>query len=100
MNISFFFELVGLFGGILLGVDLVPQVYHTIVSNSTKDISLLWQFLHLLGLSMLYTYSIYFNLWSIYIPGSLEIISILILIFYKIKNDGCFSNNNDKNQEV
>ena len=100
MNISFFFELVGLFGGILLGIDLVPQVYHTIVSNSTKDISLLWQFLHLFGLSMLYSYAIYFNLWSIYIPGSLEIISILILIFYKIKNDGFFSNNNDKNQEV
>jgi len=98
MNISFFFELVGLFGGILLGIDLIPQVFQTIVSNSTKDISLLWQFLHLFGLSMLYSYAIYFNRWSIYIRGSLEIISILILIFYKIKNYGCFSNNNDENQ--
>ena len=99
MNISFFFELVGLFGGILLGLDLIPQVFHTIVSNSTKDISLLWQFLHLFVLSLLYSYAIYFNLWSIYIPGTLEIISIFVLIFYKIKNDGCFSNN-DKNLEV
>ena len=90
--------MIGLFGGIILGLDLIPQVYLTITTNSTKDISLLWQLLHLLGLSLLYTYSLYFNLWSIYIPGSLELISILVLIIYKIKNEGC-SIINKKNEE-
>ena len=88
MNSDFIFKLIGLFGGIFLGICLMPQVYRTIKTNSTKDLSLIWQFLYLIGLSLLYIYALYFNLWSLYIPGSFELLCIIILIIYKIKNDG------------
>ena len=58
MDVDFIFELIGLFGGIFLGICLMPQVYRTIKTNSTKDISLIWQILYLIGLSLIYTYTI------------------------------------------
>ena len=88
MDLDLIFKLIGLFGGIFLGVCLIPQVYRTIKTNSTKDISLIWQILYLIGLSLLYIYALYFNLWSLYIPSSFELLCIIILIIYKIKNDG------------
>ena len=95
---DFFFKIVGLIGGIFLGICLIPQVYKTIVTKSTKDISLIWQLLYSTGLGLLYIYSLYFGLWSLYIPCSFEIICIFILIIYKIKNDGC--NFEEINEEV
>ena len=88
MNNDFIFKIIGLVGGIFLGICLMPQVYKTIKTNSTKDISLIWQILCLIGLSLLYVYALYFNLWSLYIPATFEITCIIILIIYKIKNEG------------
>ena len=85
---DFIFKIVGLVGGIMLGICLFPQVYKTIKTESTEDISLAWQILYSIGLTLLFVYSLYFNLWSLYIPASFEILCIYFLTIYKIYKEG------------
>ena len=97
MNFDYIVNFIGLFGGILLGICLFPQVYKTIKTKSTKDISLEWQILYSIGLSLIYIYALYYQLWPMYIPATFEIICIYFLTIYKIYNDGCsfsYQNNN------
>ena len=53
MNIDTYFKIIGLVGGIFLGICLFPQVYKTIKTKTTEDISLSWQLLYSLGLTLI-----------------------------------------------
>ena len=85
---EFIYKLIGCFGGFLLGFCLIPQIIKSIKTKSTKDISYCWTIIYSLGLSLLITYSLYFNMWSIYAPAFLELFCIVLLFILKI----CFEN--------
>ena len=89
MNLNIIFEISGYSGGFILGGCLIPQIYQSIKTNSTKDISLVWTLMYSLGLILLMCYSIYNNLLAVYIPGLVELFCLYILIFLKIKYDYC-----------
>jgi len=75
-------------GGAILGICLLPQVWKCLVYKSTKDLSLLWQMLYSIGLTLLWSYAVYFGLWNLYIPASVEVACIYSLLFMKIRNEG------------
>jgi len=85
MKIEHLFKLTGLTGGVILGLCLFPQVYKTYRTKSTKDISYSWTFLYGFGMFMMLLYGLYFQLWPAFIPGVIEFLMILILIFLKYK---------------
>ncbi len=88
-TIELLFKTVGLVGGLLLGFCLIPQIIKSIRTESTNDIAYSWTIIYALGLIMLITYGIYFELWSIYAPACLELVCIIILFFLKLHYDGC-----------
>ena len=82
-------DIIGLTGGFIIGLGLIPQIVKVIKTKSTKDLSYFWQILYMLGISMNIIYSIYFNLWSIYIPASLEFTCVFIIFNYKLCIEKC-----------
>lgn len=83
-NNTIIFNTINIVGGILLMIGFIPQLYKSIIYKSTKDISFGWLFLSLLGLIMVDIKSIYVKDWTYYIPISIEIVFILILIIFKV----------------
>ena len=81
-------DAMGYAGGFILGVCLLPQVYTTIKTRTTDTISLSWQLLYLIGLSLIQAYSLYNNLMPMYIPGFVELVCVIFLTFTKIRTDG------------
>jgi len=98
-NLSIYFEIAGYSGGFILGFCLMPQIYQAITTKSTKDISLYWELLYGLGLSLLLAYAIFNKLLVVYIPGLVELVCILILIFLKIKYD-YINKKDDENENL
>ena len=64
-------------------IIIIPQIIKSIRTASTNDIAYSWTIIYALGLIMLITYGIYFELWSIYAPACLELVCIIILFFLK-----------------
>ena len=78
-------DTVGYAGGIILGICLIPQIIKIYQTKKVDNISYIWQFLYILGISLHLYYGIYYNLLPIYIPTVIELILILIMLFMKIK---------------
>ena len=57
------FEWLGLIGGASISASLVPQLWKTLESRSTADLSWAWQFIYIFGLSLALAYGLRFNLW-------------------------------------
>ena len=76
-------EYIGYSGGIILSICLLPQIYIIIKTKKVDNISYMWQFLYILGISLHLYYAIYHNLAPIYIPTIIELFFILVLLFLK-----------------
>lgn len=74
---------VGYASGIILSICLTPQIYKVIKSKKVNDISYVWQFLYILGLSLHLYYSIFYKLIPIYIPCMIELLFIILLTVLK-----------------
>jgi len=59
---TFFIELTGYIAAIIMAISLMPQVYKSWKTKSTKDISIGWNSLYLLGMVF----------WIIYATGILS----------------------------
>lgn len=84
---------IGYSGGIILSICLIPQIYTIIKSKNVDNISYLWQFMYITGISLHLYYSIYYNLLPILIPTIIELCMVFILLFLKI-----IFNNKKQNQ--
>lgn len=80
-------ETIGLTGSIMFGICIIPQVYQTIKTKSTKGINKYFLYTWLIGdiLSIIYTIGISaFPLLYNYVPS---LISVVILLYYYRKSN-------------
>jgi len=89
-----FFDSLGLIGGIIFTVCNIPQLVKIIKSKSSKDISLASLILYLIGSTLILVYGIYFELFAIYIPCSIEVLFEVVLVVLK-----CFYDNRKETAE-
>jgi uncharacterized protein with PQ loop repeat len=76
---------IGYCGGIILSVCLIPQIFKVYKTKDAENISYLWQFLYIIGISLHLYYGVYYNLLPIFIPTIIELCWILVLLILKIK---------------
>lgn len=74
---------IGYSSGIILSVCLLPQLIKTIKTKDVENISYIWQFMYIIGLSLHFVYSLYYNLLPIYIPCIIELLFIIFLTILK-----------------
>ena len=58
----------GYAGGIVLSICLFPQILKVMKTREVSNISYVWQFMYIFGLSLHFVYGIYYDLLPIYIP--------------------------------
>jgi uncharacterized protein with PQ loop repeat len=74
---------IGYSGGMILSICLVPQIYQIIKTKQVDNISYLWQFMYIVGISLHLFYAVYLELLPIYIPTIIELIFIITLTIMK-----------------
>lgn len=77
-------EYIGYSGGFILSLCLIPQIYLVIKTKEVENISYIWQFLYILGISLHLYYSIFYRIKVIYIPTIIELCLVFILLFLKL----------------
>jgi MtN3 and saliva related transmembrane protein len=80
MNVD---DILGLIGGFILGVQLLPQIYTTIKQRDARNISSVYLSLKICGLSLMTFYAVKTNQISLYIPTSTSICLSLTLLSLK-----------------
>mmetsp|Transcript_7695 Transcript_7695/g.13231 ORF Transcript_7695/g.13231 Transcript_7695/m.13231 type:complete len:170 (+) Transcript_7695:339-848(+) len=90
-------NLLGLGGGTLMSIMMIPQLWQVYKTKSAKDLA--WGFLinYFVGISMLCSFSFGKGLWSLYIPQSLEVVMVLLQILMKLRYDRRASIGNEEN---
>lgn len=79
-------DVIGYIGGFLLCTNLVPQLYHSVTTNSSKDISILFLLLNQSGLTL---YTIYGFAESVYVlafPAFVSVVLNTLLMLLKWKH--------------
>ena len=77
------YNYVGLIGSLILSFSIIPQVYKTFKSKSAEDLSYKWLVSTVIGLTLVNIYAVNFNLWSLYIPGFMELLFVIVLFYLK-----------------
>jgi uncharacterized protein with PQ loop repeat len=77
-------DIVGLFGGSLIALSLVPQVWKAHKTQRAEDISYSYQCIYIVGTTFLNIYAFMLGLWPVYIPAVLEEVLIIILTIQKV----------------
>ena len=83
------FDILGYFGSSLLTIMMYPQVYLTIKTNKTDDLSINFVVLNFIATICLVPYSIYYNIIPIAIANISLLICNFILLSLYIKNTFC-----------
>jgi len=65
MNVN---DIVGLIGGLILGIQLLPQICKTVKQRDARNISSVYLSLNICGLSLMTFYAVKTNQMSLYIP--------------------------------
>jgi uncharacterized protein with PQ loop repeat len=76
----------GYFGSCMIGIMLIPQVYLTMKTKKTDDISLEFLLMNMLAVFSMLPYSIYFKLYPVIIANSSVGLCNSILLYYKLQN--------------
>ena len=74
---------IGISGGLVLSVCLIPQIIKVIQTHEVENISYSWQLMYIIGLSLHLTYALYYMLLPIYIPTCIELSFIILLTILK-----------------
>jgi uncharacterized protein with PQ loop repeat len=82
----FLFNTLGYIGSSMIGIMLIPQVYLTIKTNKTDDLSILFLIMNMTAVSNMIPYSIYFELYPVLIANSSVGICNSILLYHTVKN--------------
>ena len=78
-------ELIGYLAGIIVAISLIPQVIKSWKTKSTKDISVMWTLIYLIGLILWIVYGIGILSFPIIIFVSIEALLAISLLILKIK---------------
>lgn len=78
-------DFIGYLGGLLIAFALTPQVIKSWKTKSTDDISILWNFIFILGLFFYLIYLKKINAIPLFVAGIVEISLAISLIIAKIK---------------
>ena len=77
-------EVVGFLAGFLVAIALSPQLIKTWRTKSTKDISILWTLMLMIGLFLWMIYAISNQILPLIIFASIEFLMVLSLFVLKI----------------
>jgi len=78
-------ELVGFTAGLFVASSLFPQVLKSWKTKSTKDISIAWNVINLIGQLIWLLYGILFGSISLIVMTTLTFLMVLSLLILKIK---------------
>ena len=94
MDSQMIIDIIGYTGGGTFAICLIPQIYKSIHTKSTKDISWWWMALYMFAVCCMLAYGILSKLLPVYIPAAVEIAIGLMLVTIKFYFDnlrGCCS---------
>ena len=77
-------QIIGYLGAFTIAISLLPQVIKSWKTKSTKDISILWNSIYIIGLSMILVYAIGINEMPIIIGAIIEISLAVSLFIAKV----------------
>lgn len=77
-------QLTGYAAGFVLAIALVPQVWKSWKTKSTKDVSLLWSLIYTFGLALFLAYGIGIKQMPVIVMNTAEILLALSLVTAKI----------------
>ena len=78
-------EFVGYAAGFIMSIALLPQLMKALRTKSTKDISILWTLVVMIGLSLWILYATSNRIMPLLIFAAVEFIMIAFLFSLKIK---------------
>lgn len=78
-------ELVGFTAGLFVASSLLPQVLKSWKTKSTKDISIAWNVINLIGQLIWLFYGIFIGSISLIVMTTLTFLMVLSLLILKIK---------------
>jgi|EP01083_Nonionella_stella_P100998 MtN3 and saliva related transmembrane protein len=78
-------DILGMVGGMIISLSLIPQVYKTYQTKDASSISYTYQFIYIIGCTLINIYAIYTKLWIIYVPCIIEQIMIVMLTIMKVR---------------
>ena len=79
-------DLVGYIAGIINMVHLAPQLIKSFKTKSTKDISLSYAIIHVIGLGLWVVYGFFIMSYPVIIMHSIETLLATYLVILKIKH--------------
>ena len=80
-------DIIGYIGGFILSLCLTPQIIKALKTNSTEDISFIWQAMYIIGLSGTVTYTWLEGVLPVAIRVSVELTFMCIITLIKFKYD-------------
>ena len=86
-------EVLGYFGGTILSIQMLPQIYKIVTTKSVVDISLNFLLLNLLGLVCMTGYGIIRKDMPLYIPTSISTLNTVIVLILKLTYSKTDENN-------
>lgn len=78
-------ELVGFIAGILVASSLLPQVIKSWKTKSTKDISIAWSVINLLGQVLWLIYGVLISSVSLVAMTALTFFMVLVIVILKLR---------------
>nr|QOI90640.1 hypothetical protein HWQ62_00509 [Pyramimonas orientalis virus] len=85
-------DIIGYTGGLLLSLQMIPQIYKVFKTQSASDLSYIYLNMNLVGLQCMAAYGILQNDRPLYIPAAVSGLNTCALIMLKIVYDGNYSN--------
>jgi MtN3 and saliva related transmembrane protein len=78
-------EIIGFTAGVFLAISLIPQIIKSWKTRSTKDISLVWNSINLIGEMLWVIYGFYLNSYSLIIMSSVSFLMNVLMMLLKMK---------------
>ena len=72
MSVDYIFTIFGYLGAGCLSIMMIPQVWHTVKTKKTEDLSIKFLLFNMLAICFLLPYSIYYRLYPILISNILS----------------------------
>lgn len=88
-------DYVGYIGGIILGIQLIPQIIKVIKTQDSKSISIFYLLLNISGLILMSIYGFVNNDMPLYIPAIISTINSVLLLTLTIYYNNYYLNNNN-----
>ena len=79
-------EIVGMMAGFLTTCAFLPQVFKTVKTRSTDDLSWTWLVMMIGGVFLWFVYGLYMSSLSLIVSNAITLVSMVILLAVKYNN--------------